>query len=90
MTATDSVKFKGLRGQLKRNEPMSRHVTWRAGGRADRLFAPADPVDLAQNGLDRGPLVVNRYQEGQAHPAYCTDRAGWEQPTICSPLAGSI
>ena len=47
MTATDGVKFKGLRGQLKRNEPMSQHVSWRAGGRADRFFAPADLVDLA-------------------------------------------
>jgi UDP-N-acetylmuramate dehydrogenase len=47
MTAIEAVKFKGLRGQLRRNEPMSRHVSWRAGGRADRFFAPADLVDLA-------------------------------------------
>ena len=47
MTATDAIKFKGLRGQLKRNEPMSRHVSWRVGGRADRFFVPADLVDLA-------------------------------------------
>ena len=47
MNVTDTVRFKGLRGQLKRDEPMSHHVTWRAGGPADRLFAPADLVDLA-------------------------------------------
>ncbi len=35
-----------LRGQLRRNEPMARHVSWRAGGVADRAYFPADLADL--------------------------------------------
>ena len=38
----------GLRGTLRRNEPMSRHVTWRAGGCADRFYTPADIADLSR------------------------------------------
>jgi UDP-N-acetylmuramate dehydrogenase len=36
----------GLRGELKRNEPMARHTSWRAGGSADRAYVPADLDDL--------------------------------------------
>lgn len=37
----------GLRGELRFNEPMARHVTWRAGGTAARAYLPADLDDLA-------------------------------------------
>ena len=43
----DTIRFQGLRGELKENEPMSRHVSWRAGGPARRFFVPADLEDLA-------------------------------------------
>ena len=36
-----------LRGRLFADEPMGRHVSWRAGGRAARCYAPADADDLA-------------------------------------------
>ena len=36
-----------MRGDLRLNEPMARHTSWRAGGRADRTYAPADLDDLA-------------------------------------------
>ncbi len=36
-----------LRGQLKRNEPMARHTSWRVGGPAERFYQPADADDLA-------------------------------------------
>jgi UDP-N-acetylmuramate dehydrogenase len=36
-----------LRGVLRENEPMSRHVSWRAGGRARVFYQPADVLDLA-------------------------------------------
>lgn len=36
----------GLRGEMLRDEPMSRHVSWRAGGVAERLYRPADLADL--------------------------------------------
>jgi UDP-N-acetylmuramate dehydrogenase len=36
----------GLRGRLLENEPMARHVSWRAGGRAARAYVPADLPDL--------------------------------------------
>ena len=37
----------GLRGVLSKNEPMAKHVTWRAGGAAARAYTPADRADLA-------------------------------------------
>ncbi len=36
-----------FRGQLRYQEPMSRHCSWRAGGCADVYFEPADRDDLA-------------------------------------------
>ena len=36
-----------LRGVLRLNEPMGRHVSWRTGGVAARAYAPADCADLA-------------------------------------------
>jgi len=38
----------GLRGEMLHDEPMSRHVSWRAGGVAQRLYRPADLADLRQ------------------------------------------
>src|SRR5690348_9537750 len=35
-----------LRGELRHDEPMSRHVSWRAGGRVERAYFPADLEDL--------------------------------------------
>jgi UDP-N-acetylmuramate dehydrogenase len=35
-----------LRGELLHDEPMSRHVSWRAGGVAQRVYQPADLSDL--------------------------------------------
>jgi len=43
----ETLKFQGLRGELRENEPMSRHSSWRAGGPARRFFAPADLEDLS-------------------------------------------
>jgi len=44
----------GVRGDLRRNEPMSRHTSWRVGGPADLFFRPADLDDLSAflHGLD--------------------------------------
>jgi UDP-N-acetylmuramate dehydrogenase len=36
----------GLRGTLRENEPMARHVSWRAGGAARRFYQPAGVPDL--------------------------------------------
>jgi UDP-N-acetylmuramate dehydrogenase len=43
-----------LRGELRANEPLSRHTSWRVGGPARRLYRPADAADLAAflRGLD--------------------------------------
>jgi UDP-N-acetylmuramate dehydrogenase len=35
-----------LRGSLRLNEPMAKHVSWRAGGAAARAYIPADRADL--------------------------------------------
>jgi len=47
MNMSDWQRLTGLRGELKHGEPMSRHVSWRAGGEAERFYAPADVDDLA-------------------------------------------
>jgi UDP-N-acetylmuramate dehydrogenase len=44
---TDPIQFRGLRGELKEDEPMALHSSWRAGGPARRFFAPADLEDLS-------------------------------------------
>ncbi len=36
-----------LRGELRRNEPMSKHTSWRVGGEAERFYVPADLADFA-------------------------------------------
>ena len=36
-----------LRGELRFDVPMARHVSWRAGGAAARTYSPADLDDLA-------------------------------------------
>ncbi len=41
-------RAEGLRGEMFHDEPMSRHVSWRAGGVAQRLYRPADLADLQQ------------------------------------------
>jgi UDP-N-acetylmuramate dehydrogenase len=38
----------GLRGEFRRNEPMRKHVSWRAGGTADAVYVPADLSDLGE------------------------------------------
>ncbi len=47
MNMAEPAHFHGLRGNLRRDEPMSRHVSWRSGGRARVFYAPADLQDLA-------------------------------------------
>ncbi|USF89207.1 UDP-N-acetylmuramate dehydrogenase [Candidatus Endoriftia persephone] len=36
----------GLRGEMRYDEPMARHTTWRVGGPARRFYRPADREDL--------------------------------------------
>src|SRR5687768_1796220 len=43
---TETVSETGLRGELRLREPMARHTSWRAGGAAERSYAPADLDDL--------------------------------------------
>ncbi|MCX7183790.1 MAG: UDP-N-acetylmuramate dehydrogenase [Nitrosospira sp.] len=37
-----------LRGEVRVNESMKKHTSWRAGGEAERVYIPADLADLAQ------------------------------------------
>ncbi len=48
MTEGAAIESSGLRGELRRAEPMNRHVSWRAGGIADRAYTPADMDDLRE------------------------------------------
>lgn len=36
-----------MRGEMRFQEPLSKHTTWRIGGKADRFFIPVDVIDLA-------------------------------------------
>jgi len=47
MAETGNLAKPGLRGELRKREPMARHVSWRAGGAADRAYLPAGLDDLA-------------------------------------------
>jgi UDP-N-acetylmuramate dehydrogenase len=47
MDMAEMVKLENLRGELRLNEPMAKHVSWRAGGAAARTYAPVDLDDLA-------------------------------------------
>src|SRR6266436_2573369 len=49
MKMTEPIDRSGvaLRGSLRLNEPMAKHVSWRAGGVAGRAYVPADRADLA-------------------------------------------
>ncbi len=48
MNMNEHQQFKpaNIRGELRMNESMSRHVSWRAGGNAKRFFKPVDLDDL--------------------------------------------
>ncbi|MDP2783158.1 MAG: UDP-N-acetylmuramate dehydrogenase [Sulfurimicrobium sp.] len=48
MDMTQAHLHAPLRGTLRLNEPMSAHVSWRAGGVAQRCYVPADLADLEQ------------------------------------------
>jgi UDP-N-acetylmuramate dehydrogenase len=47
MSEQQQLSAQGLRGELRRDEPMARHVSWRAGGRVRHAYAPADLDDMA-------------------------------------------
>ena len=46
MTEPTQFKTGKLRGTLRMDVDMSRHVSWRAGGRVQRMYQPADLADL--------------------------------------------
>lgn len=48
MAEMENIELGGLRGKLMRDEPMQRHVSWRAGGKVDRAYLPADLDDLRE------------------------------------------
>jgi UDP-N-acetylenolpyruvoylglucosamine reductase len=49
MNMTEPTQFmaENLRGILRHDVDMRRHVSWRAGGRVERMYQPADLDDLA-------------------------------------------
>jgi UDP-N-acetylmuramate dehydrogenase len=47
MMMHEPLRFAGLRGRLERDASVARYTSWRAGGRADVLYRPADRDDLA-------------------------------------------
>jgi UDP-N-acetylmuramate dehydrogenase len=47
MEAAGVMTMPQLRGEMRFDEPMSRHLSWRAGGNAKCYFIPADIEDLS-------------------------------------------
>ena len=48
MDMSDGARMNSeLRGLLRHDEPMAKHVSWRAGGMARAFYQPADVIDLA-------------------------------------------
>jgi UDP-N-acetylmuramate dehydrogenase len=47
MVEAKNLMAEELRGMLRHDVDMSRHTSWRAGGRAERVYQPADLADLA-------------------------------------------
>jgi UDP-N-acetylenolpyruvoylglucosamine reductase len=47
MNMVEPRQFAGLRGILTLDAPLAPHTSWRAGGRADVTYVPADRDDLA-------------------------------------------
>jgi UDP-N-acetylmuramate dehydrogenase len=47
MTEQQHLATQGLGGELRLNEPMRKHTSWRAGGPAQRAYKPRDLDDLA-------------------------------------------
>ncbi|MBN2885334.1 MAG: UDP-N-acetylmuramate dehydrogenase [Chromatiaceae bacterium] len=41
-----ALDLRGLRGELRLDEPLARHTSWRVGGPARRFYRPADAEDL--------------------------------------------
>jgi len=53
VNVTEPVRFAAmntaaLRGTLREDVDMARYVSWRAGGRVERMYQPADLADLAE------------------------------------------
>ena len=46
MSEQEQFGNSALRGEQRRDEPMRKHTSWRAGGTADRAYRPADLEDL--------------------------------------------
>ncbi len=44
---TAAAQTTAMRGEMRYDEPMSRHTSWRVGGPARRFYRPADREDLA-------------------------------------------
>ena len=47
MMVNEPSRFAMLSGKLEHDAPLAPHTSWRAGGRADCLYVPADRDDLA-------------------------------------------
>ena len=45
---SDAPRINSLRGTQRSDEPMAKHVSWRAGGRARVFYQPADVADLCE------------------------------------------
>ncbi len=43
-----AMESDGLRGEMRYDEPLSSHTSWRVGGPAKRFYRPADSADLVQ------------------------------------------
>ena len=52
-----AARQKHVRGEVRLNEPMSKHTSWRVGGAAESFFVPASLDDLSQFLSDLHPDI---------------------------------
>ncbi|MGI9212011.1 MAG: UDP-N-acetylmuramate dehydrogenase [Methylococcaceae bacterium] len=72
----------GLRGELRFNEPMSDHTSWRVGGPARYFYLPADRDDLSEF-LRRVPEVESLHWLGLGSNLLVRD-GGIEGTVLCT------
>jgi UDP-N-acetylmuramate dehydrogenase len=52
-----AAQQQGVRGEVRLNEPMSKHTSWRVGGPAETFFIPSSLDDLSQFLHDLHPAI---------------------------------
>jgi len=81
----NAIEMNSVRGQIRFNESMSKHTSWRVGGPAEQYFVPADLADL-QNYLVSLPVDTPLTWVGLGSNMLVRD--GGIRGAVIAPLGG--